>query len=90
MRRSAVAIIVTMLVLGAMAGCELFGRPMIIDECGNLIQKSRFLKCVEVVPAKGPCPPGVVKQAVTRPCKESARLGLLDGTAQSLNVKPVP
>jgi hypothetical protein len=45
--------------------CELFGRPQIMDECGRVLQESRFLKCVEVVPAMEPCAQGITKRPVT-------------------------
>ncbi len=63
MRRVADAVFV--LIVVALQGCDLLGRPMIIDECGRVIQTSRFIKCAKVVEAKEPCPPGVVKQPVS-------------------------
>jgi hypothetical protein len=77
-RTLAGALLVMTIVL-ASPGCEALGRPMIVDECGRVIQTSRFLKCFEVVAAKEPCPPGVVKQTVTAPCCDYADLALMEG-----------
>lgn len=49
--------------------CGLLGRPQIEDECGRVLQESRFVKCIEIVPAKEPCPANAARQSVTGPCK---------------------